>query len=98
MFRALGDPTRLQIVRNLQCCPDTVCGPTAGEMCCEITGATKVSSTFSHHLNTLREAALIQTEKQGKCVCCALDRQSVRELAEFLLAIVEGETNECCAK
>lgn len=95
MFRALGEPTRLQLIRQLGCCPETVNGPTAGELCCQTTGATKITSTVSHHLKELREANLILTEKQGKNVCCNLNRQTISELIGFLNSILEGENNDC---
>ena len=96
MFRALGEPTRLQLIKQLGCCPETVDGPTAGELCCQTTGATKITSTVSHHLKELRESNLIQMEKQGKCVCCRLDRAKIQELIAFLQSITEGENHECC--
>ncbi len=95
MFRALGDPTRLRLVRNLGCCPDTVNGPTASECCCQVTGAEKITSTVSHHLKELRESNLIHMERQGKCMCCSLDRESVQALIGFLNGIIEGDNLDC---
>ena len=96
MFKTLGDATRLQLVHRLGCCPETVSGPTAGELCCQTTGADKITSTVSHHLKELRESGLIQMERQGKCMCCSLDREAIRELAAYLNQIVEGENYDCC--
>lgn len=95
-FRALGDLTRLQLVRNLGCCPESVCGPTASEICCQVTGKETISSTVSHHLKELREAGIIQMARQGKCMCCTLDRQALQELVDFISMIIEGEKDECC--
>ncbi|WP_309707173.1 metalloregulator ArsR/SmtB family transcription factor [Armatimonas sp.] len=102
-FKALGDPTRLAIFQCLRdCCPTAAFeddgrirpadGPTVGEVCCQITGAEKITSTVSAHLKELRLAGLITMEKRGKFVVCALNPTTVAELAAFL-----GEkTNACC--
>jgi ArsR family transcriptional regulator len=95
MFRALGDPTRLRIFSFLRscCCPvavdesgevRTVQGPTAGEVCCSITGSEKVSSTLSFHLKELRVAGLITMERRGKNRVCGVNTQAADELAAFL--------------
>ena len=96
MFRALGDPTRLGLVKRLGCCPETVNGPTAGELCCQTTGANKITSTVSHHLKELRESNLIQMDRQGKSRCCSLERESVRGLIAFLESILKGENDDAC--
>ncbi len=105
-FRALGDPTRLHIVTFLasMCCGRAslddeggVEGPTAGEICCHITGEQKISSTISHHLHELEDAGLIQIERRGKRMVCSLRHDALRQLAEFLvtLANTNDQTN-CC--
>lgn len=95
MFKALGDPTRLRIFEFLRsCCCEVavgevgevrpVDGPTVGEVCCQVTGADKITSTVSFHLKELRNAGLITMEKRGKHMICAVDRNAVRELADYL--------------
>jgi ArsR family transcriptional regulator, arsenate/arsenite/antimonite-responsive transcriptional repressor len=67
--RALGDPTRLQIM----------------EFCCcewrsvtEITGITKVSQpTVSHHLALLRDSNLVEIRHEGKQTYYRLNRSRV---------------------
>ena len=54
---ALGDPTRLAIVRKLAECEGMSCG----DVCCDTP-----RSTLTHHLKILRESGLIITEKQGQ--------------------------------
>ena len=106
-FKALGDPTRLRIIENLACCDQTLViddegqvriteGPTAGDVCCSITGAEKITSTVSHHLKELREAGLIQMDRQGKHMLCAIDWRGMRTLLDYLMRLTEGEANDHC--
>ncbi len=106
MFKALGDPTRLRIFNflRLSCCPVAigevgevrpVDGPTVGEVCCEVTGAGKITSTISFHLKELRNAGLITMEKRGKNMICGVDRVALAKLADYLAK--ESETcSGCC--
>jgi len=106
-LKALADPTRLHIVELLsRCC----CGqaavqedggvleaPTAGEVCCHITGADKITSTVSHHLHELETAGLIRMEKRGKTAVCTLKPEGLMALAEYLNTLASGENqNGCC--
>ncbi|MHB8637210.1 MAG: ArsR/SmtB family transcription factor [Fimbriimonadaceae bacterium] len=99
-LRALADPTRLRILRLLSCCPERLgeadCGPTAGQVCCQATGAVQITSTVSHHLKLLREAGLIQMERAGKQMRCTLDRSALRQAAADLLSIANGGPDDCC--
>ena len=54
---ALGDPTRLAIVRKLASAESMSCG----DVCCDTP-----RSTLTHHLRILREAGVIHTTKQGQ--------------------------------
>lgn len=105
-FKALGDPTRLHILQFLrQCCGPVavgekgevraVEGPTVGEVCCQVTGAVKITSTISFHLKELRNAGLIKMEKRGKNMICGIDREAVRELAAFL-DDERDASGDCC--
>lgn len=105
-LKALGDPTRLSIVQCLSsaCCGGTteldenggVISPTAGEVCCTVTGASKITSTISHHLHELEGAGIIRMEKRGRTACCSLSSESLIELADQLRLIAHGENkNEC---
>ena len=92
-FKALGDPTRLRILQTLSCCPEELGEtrmPTAGQVCCLITGSDTITSTISHHLKTLREAGLIHMERQGKTMCCCPDVEGVKRVAEVLNSIAGG--------
>ena len=83
MFKALGDPTRLKIFEFLRaCCCSVVVeetgdvrrvqGPTAGEVCCHVTGEEKITSSVSFHLKELRQAGLITMERRGKNMICGV--------------------------
>lgn len=108
-LKALGDPTRLHVIRLLAscCCGKAsvqedggVEGPTAGEVCCHITGAEKVTSTISHHLHELEGANLVKLEKRGKTTVCSLDGENLKSLGEQLILLSSGSctcTNcTCC--
>lgn len=87
MFKALGDPTRLRIFRYLSdCCEGGECqpDPCIGDICQIINGDRRQTTVMSFHLEKLRSAGLVETEKQGKNVCCAIDRNAVARLVDFL--------------
>lgn len=93
-FKALGDPTRLRIFAFLRECRCPVAvgeagevrplqGPTAGEVCCHVTGEEKITSSISFHLKELRQAGLITMERRGKHMICGVDPEALDELAAF---------------
>lgn len=69
IFKALGHPTRLWIVRQLE----------DGERCvCEFVDAVGVDfSTISRHLSILKEAGVLADEKRGKQVFYRLARPCI---------------------
>ncbi len=104
MFKALGDPTRLRIFNFLRDCRRPVAvgeggevretqGPTAGEVCCHVTGSTSttITSTVSFHLKELRNAGLITMERRGKSMVCAVDPASLARLAAYF-----ADQGGCC--
>lgn len=82
LFKALADPTRLEIVRLLRAQP--------GETCvCDIVDHFELSQpTISHHLRVLREAGLLTSRRIGIWSFHALDPEGAKRLdeAEALLA------------
>jgi ArsR family transcriptional regulator len=59
VFRALGDPTRLDVFRLIATQPDPLC-------VCDIVSRFEVSQpTISHHLKILREAGLVTVSRRG---------------------------------
>ena len=78
LFRALGDETRLQIVRLL--------GQQAEPLCvCNVEAAFNLAQpTISHHLKVLREAGLVTTERHGVWIYYQLNRARFEPLGEFV--------------
>ena len=73
MLKALADETRWNIVRALLSKAMTVS---------ELTAALKVTQyNVSKHLRILREAGIIQTEKDGKHLQCSVDATFRQQLA-----------------
>jgi ArsR family transcriptional regulator len=59
IYKALADPTRVQIVHILAAAAEPVC-------VCDFTAAFDLGQpTISHHLAKLREAGIVSSTKQG---------------------------------
>ncbi len=59
MFRALGDPTRVQIVHILAAATEPVC-------VCDFTAAFDLGQpTISHHLAKLKDAGIVSSTRRG---------------------------------
>jgi ArsR family transcriptional regulator len=82
LFKALADPTRLEIVRLLRAQP--------GETCvCDIVDHFDLAQpTISHHLKVLRESGLVHSRRIGIWSFHGLDAEGAKLLdeAEALLA------------
>jgi len=82
IFKALGDPTRIQILRMLA---------RNGEMCvCKIMEELSMTQpAVSHHLSKLKNAGLVHHRKQGQWIyyslCCATLTDEVLSFAQGLL-------------
>lgn len=63
MFKALGDPVRLQLLSR-------VASSAGGEACvCDLSvGFGLTQPTISHHLKVLRESGLLECERRGTWV------------------------------
>lgn len=61
LFQALGNPTRLAILRQLAGCAEVcACDFT---MCCDVS-----QPTISHHLKVLKDAGIVETERRGTSI------------------------------
>lgn len=77
LFRALGDETRLAIIRQLHAQSEVcACDFLA---CCDL-----AQPTVSHHLKVLREAGLISGEKRGLWVHYRLNPEVLARLRAWL--------------
>src|SRR5947207_9419503 len=66
-FRALGDPTRLEIFRLIAAQTEPLC-------VCDVVARFDVSQpTISHHLKVLREAGLVSVSRRGVWAYYAAD-------------------------
>ena len=76
--KALGDPVRLQLV--------DVLGKHAGKVCvCELVPLFAVSQpTLSHHLKTLREAGIVDSERRGLWAYYYVIPDALEELSAWL--------------
>ena len=77
-FRALGDPTRLEIFRLLAAQDAPVCA-------CDVVDRHGLSQpTISHHLRILREAGLVTVSKRGVWAWYAPDPRGLAWLREIV--------------
>lgn len=106
-LKALADPTRFRIVEFLagMCCGEASVDeqggvyerPTAGEVCCYLTGNEKITSTVSHHLHELESAGIISIERQGKRMLCTLRPEAIAALANQLQDLTrKNQGTSCC--
>src|SRR5688500_18526798 len=71
VFRALGDPTRLDVYRLIAAQPDPLC-------VCDIVARFEVSQpTISHHLKILRAAGLVTVSRRGVWAYYGADPQGL---------------------
>ncbi|MBC8098925.1 MAG: winged helix-turn-helix transcriptional regulator [Armatimonadetes bacterium] len=70
MFKALGNPVRLQIMGYLAANPQCITG--------EIVAATPLAqATISQHLKVLRECGLVCGVTEGAAVCYCIDQDAL---------------------
>ena len=77
VFKALNDPTRRQILEMLR-----ERDMTAGEI------AERFNITWpsiSHHLDLLKKAGLVVSQKEGQFVCYSINTSVMEDLLEWML-------------
>ena len=81
LFRALADPTRVQMLHLLKAATDPIC-------VCDFTAAFDLGQpTVSHHLAKLKEAGLVTSFKRGVWSFYSL-RRDLAEPARAILALI----------
>jgi ArsR family transcriptional regulator len=81
LFKALADPTRVQMVHMLKAASEPIC-------VCDFTAAFDLGQpTVSHHLARLREAGLISSFKRGVWTFHSL-RPNLSAAYEAVLALI----------
>lgn len=86
-LKALGHPIRLRIIRELSQMESCFCA----DMCdC----FSQSQSTISQHLSVLRDAGILNFEKQGNKSCYSLDRAALKKLHTALNELVQSEPLE----
>jgi DNA-binding transcriptional ArsR family regulator len=81
VLAALGDPVRLDIVRQLA---------DRGEVPCGGFGQNLAKSTLSHHFRVLREAGLVGARSEGTSLLNYLERDAIERKFPGLLTGVLG--------
>jgi DNA-binding transcriptional ArsR family regulator len=81
-LRALGDPTRREILRALRTEGDLAAGEIAARF-------PMTPASISHHLNVLREAKLVQSERQGRSIVYSADTTVFQDAVEQLLRLLD---------
>ncbi|MCX7780815.1 MAG: metalloregulator ArsR/SmtB family transcription factor [Negativicutes bacterium] len=81
-FKALGDETRLSIVKLL----------IGKELCvCDIIDAFNMSQpAISHHLKILKHAGIVNDSRYGKWIYYSLNPQALEMMEKFLLELKPG--------
>jgi len=76
--KALGDPVRLALVDVLRKHPGKVC-------VCELVPLFDISQpTLSHHLKKLRDAGIVNSERQGLWAYYYVNPNTLKELSQWL--------------
>lgn len=84
IFRALGDPTRLEVFHLIASQTEAAC-------VCDIVARFDVSQpTISHHLKVLREAGLVTVSRRGVWAYYAATPEGARIARELMRAFDEA--------
>lgn len=88
VFKALGDPKRLQILEYLK----------NGEKCaCELMILMDLKqSALAYHMKILTEAGLVHSRPDGKWIRYTIDHSSCRKTSASLLDVTGSRNNKEC--
>ncbi len=87
-FKALSDPTRLQIIEILSC----------GELCaCDILESFQITQpTLSYHMKSLTESGFVIGEKRGSWMYYRIDVEALESVSAFIGEISHGGESCSC--
>jgi ArsR family transcriptional regulator len=85
IFKALGDPARIKILRFLQR-PDVACCVMDGCVCaCDVERVLGVAqATVSHHMKLLVDAGLVRAEKRGRWMHYSIEAAAFEQIVAWL--------------
>jgi len=83
IFKALGDETRLEIVRMLL----------GKELCvCDILDAfNKTQPAISHHLKILKHAGIVNDVREGKWIFYSINHNAIKDVQAFIQKVMDTE-------
>ena len=89
-FKALADPTRLEIIDLISC----------GELCaCKILERFDVTQpTLSHHMKILCDSGLVYGRKKGKWTYYSLVDVEIQDFKAFLTELTSSKGNCACGE
>lgn len=92
IFKALGDPARIKILRFLQR-PDVTCCVMDGCVCaCDVERVLGVAqATVSHHMKLLVDAGLVRAEKRGRWMLYSIEAAAFAEIVTWLAPFAKAD-------
>ncbi len=93
VFKALADPTRVQILGLLKAkgrsCCDLIGRSEPGLCACDVEKAVGLSqAAVSHHMGLLRRAGLVEAEKRGRWIYYRRNEAAIAQLADQIAKAV----------
>ncbi len=86
LFKALGDPTRRQIIELLR-----KKDMTAGEIADQFNMS---KPSISHHLDLLKQADVVQSVKQGQFITYSLNTTVFDDMVKWMMDVSEKKTKQ----
>lgn len=79
VYKALGEPTRLKLVKTLISAPQMACQEIAERL------DIQANSTLTHHLKLLTDCGLLKAEKEGTYRYYSLQKDVLKKYAPTLI-------------
>jgi ArsR family transcriptional regulator len=101
VFRAMGNPHRLEIVSRLaRCCgtdshaecSDADLDNCVGQISADLGLAPSTTSTY---LAQLRRAGLIRMDRRGQMTCCGLEPDAINEVITLFRSVAGQSASSC---